>query len=89
MSLIPMVMQTYNGADTIQCAVASIRAQSSSGRELIVDDDKSADDAASRRSRTGSEHPLPPSPFGGGMCAAHSHNVRRPSPTGRHLASLL
>src|SRR5215472_5885931 len=48
MPLISIVMPTYNRADTIQRAIASIRAQSWSEWELIVVDDGSTDDTASR-----------------------------------------
>jgi GT2 family glycosyltransferase len=48
MPLISIVMPTYNRADTIQRAIASIRAQSWSDWELIVVDDGSTDDTALR-----------------------------------------
>jgi len=48
MPLISIVMPTYNRADTIQRAIASIRAQSWSDWELIIVDDGSTDDTASR-----------------------------------------
>ena len=48
MPLISIVMPTYNRADTIQRAIASIRAQSWSNWELIVVDDGSTDNTAPR-----------------------------------------
>jgi hypothetical protein len=48
MPLVSIVMPTYNRADTIQRAIASIRAQSWSDWELIVVDDGSTDDTTSR-----------------------------------------
>ena len=48
MPLISIVTPTYNRADTIQRAVASVRAQSWSDWELIVVDDGSTDDTTSR-----------------------------------------
>jgi len=48
MPLISIVMPTYNRADTIQRAVASVRAQCWSDWELIVVDDGSTDDTTSR-----------------------------------------
>jgi glycosyltransferase involved in cell wall biosynthesis/CelD/BcsL family acetyltransferase involved in cellulose biosynthesis len=48
MPLISIVMPTYNRGDTIQRAIASIHAQSWSDWELLVVDDGSTDDTASR-----------------------------------------
>ena len=48
MPLASIVMPTYNRADTIQRAIASIRAQSWPDWELIVVDDGSTDDTTSR-----------------------------------------
>jgi glycosyltransferase involved in cell wall biosynthesis len=48
MPLISIVMPTFNRADTIQRAVESIRAQYYSDWELLVIDDGSTDDTASR-----------------------------------------
>ena len=48
MPLISIVMPTYNRADTIQRAIASVRGQSWSDWELIVVDDGSTDDTTSR-----------------------------------------
>ena len=48
MPLVSIVMPTYNRADTIQRAIASIRAQSWSNWDLIVVDDGSTDDTTLR-----------------------------------------
>ena len=59
MPLISIVMPTYNRADTIQRAIASIRAQSWSDWELIVVDDGSTDDTTSRLTGARPAHPPP------------------------------
>ena len=47
MALVSVIVPTYNRADTIKRAIASVQAQTFQDWELIVVDDGSSDDTAS------------------------------------------